>query len=1127
MGIPQFSRWLIQRYPAILALCSDTQPDADNLYVDLNNVVHLVTHAGRRDEKLLKQITVEDAISATTAALQRMVQLVRPQKRIVIAVDGVAPVAKMKEQRSRRFRKAAVGADDPRAPATCSLLKGEESQDEKHAPAFDTCKISPGTEFMEALSTGLKGYFELQARTDPLWQGREIIYSCHKSPGEGEHKIAQYLRDHRDEFDPNEVHYMYGLDADLVMLCLASKEPYFVLFRETELSNTDSHVRYTYLHLNVLRQCLQLELCGSSSEKLSRVLDDFVLLCMIIGNDFLPCLPNIAVSDHLPGVFETYREKCVQKGQYLCDGTNINFKNLAMLLEPLAEKEIASILASKDLCRRTALGDLKKESKPPTDADVRAMFYKKWGVPTTCTGRDIARSYIEGLMWTMKYYYVGCPSWTWCFPYHCAPFVSDLLEAFKNTDINGFNQKIDEDGPLTVVEQLLYICPPVSARLLPAPFRSLLISESSPLNEYIPDSVTVQGYHRALIPHIPIPVLRKSYMTTLDALACSDDIRKLVKTKSTRMLVFDGTTASWVKLAIKKANTPTPPQILAAIKTKRELQEDPFNAPENVRSLLPYNWDGAEQKQKPFDVLAWEIKKQSKGRRTSETFVVKLANSSHPNNNNNNLTPGTRVVAGYGDLVEGVVTSVEEGGADGVFSGLNVSKATGAIVSIAPDLGTTATVQSDGTVNVSTLTSKTCQLQFPACLVSTEKRRTSRQSLTTSSSYDTEMLMRTLIGREVLLTTPMNGVYGRAGKIKRLLANGHVQVAVDMAPRAEPLSALARQYVPLTKVASNLGISSAALLCLLHRLPYTTSKKNDNNPKNNNAKEAETGGASSSPPPTTYQLGLNLLNLNTAVGSDACVVASDANLPAVMPMYALSTAKAYRYLKDRTFDSVQLRHPHVEDMVSVIKELHAPLIAFLEAHADAIQEKYFLLNDELMQQQQLNLSEITSLMTLHNFALSRSREYALSKSNVEGLEKELVRIASAASSADENDSSNNTTQRIVSVPMKEVHFPALPIRSTTPTTSTLASLWWPTNRIWRRVCLWDRAAFAWPHGQIPLGARGTVVGFSAFRNQEVTLVMDDELSGCVRMPEIGLLTFRALRTPIKSLLRLPVGLLKK
>ena len=69
--------------------------------------------------------------------------------------------------------------------------------------------------FMDRLQQQLKYFVSSKISTDTLWQDCKVILSGHETPGEGEHKIMDYIRYERSkpDYDSNTRHCLYGLDA--------------------------------------------------------------------------------------------------------------------------------------------------------------------------------------------------------------------------------------------------------------------------------------------------------------------------------------------------------------------------------------------------------------------------------------------------------------------------------------------------------------------------------------------------------------------------------------------------------------------------------------------------------------------------------------------------------------------------------------------------------------------------------------------------------------------------------------------------------------------------------------------------------------------------------------------------
>lgn len=349
MGVPKFFRWMSERYPAISQLIAENRiPEFDNLYLDMNGIIHNCTHSDSDSPTF--RMTEDKMFIAIFNYIEHLFGKIRPKKLFFMAIDGVAPRAKMNQQRARRFR-TALDAEKAKEKA---LREGVEMPTED---AFDSNCITPGTDFMAKLSRQLKYFINKKISEDIDWQGVEIVLSGHEVPGEGEHKVMEYIRlaKAQPEYDSNIRHCLYGLDADLIMLGLLSHDPHFCLLREEvtfgratqKKSKELEHQNFYLMHLCSVREYLELEFQELKDPSvldfpfnMERVIDDFILMAFFVGNDFLPNLPNLHINEGaLALMFKVYKSVLPKAGGYINERGVINMMRLAILLEELSQVE--------------------------------------------------------------------------------------------------------------------------------------------------------------------------------------------------------------------------------------------------------------------------------------------------------------------------------------------------------------------------------------------------------------------------------------------------------------------------------------------------------------------------------------------------------------------------------------------------------------------------------------------------------------------------------------------------------------------------------------------------------------------------------------------------------------------
>ncbi len=406
----------------------------DNLYLDMNGIIHPCVHP----EDVPPPETEEDMFLAIFAYIDRLVRAVRPRKLLYMAIDGVAPRAKMNQQRARRFKAAQEiqEREEVEEEIRAKLVARGHKAPPKSKHSFDHNVITPGTVFMDRLAFFLRYYLHDRQTNDPTWKAVRVVLSDASVPGEGEHKIMEFVRQQRacPGFNPNTRHILHGLDADLIMLGLATHEGHFTILREevmppkgapgsapnacfvcgesghraNECPNREAKEKekaaaardaaakgksgaspgkpLQFLHLPILREYLAMEFEPLATAPgapwpvpydLERVVDDFVFLCFFVGNDFLPHLPSLDIREGAIDLLLALYKSLMPRGLggYLTHAGHVSIGRAGLILEKVGalEDEIFKRRRRKEERERSGDAARKAESASRAVAAARGV----------------------------------------------------------------------------------------------------------------------------------------------------------------------------------------------------------------------------------------------------------------------------------------------------------------------------------------------------------------------------------------------------------------------------------------------------------------------------------------------------------------------------------------------------------------------------------------------------------------------------------------------------------------------------------------------------------------------------------------------------------------------------------
>ena len=510
MGIPGLFNQFIRNIKGVI--WKNVPIFVSSLAFDLNGVFHEarnnVLGSNTTDKEVLdaiartspEQIELQIRIEILRI-ISNILEKIKPHDSLLLCVDGPAPQAKLQQQKIRR-------------------------QSSIPNPKFDSNAITPGTEFMSRLHDDIIVFIERNRALLPP----KVIYSSHLVKGEGEHKIMDYYRSKEINTGlaakKGGSHFIYGLDSDLIMLSLLSPLKNIFLYQERPEFNVRSQqyrIQTYIVNINGIKNYLL------KKRKNMIVINDFVVMCFLIGNDFLP---------HFP-VFKDI-------GATLIEFVDIYFENNFTLTSIDEEndpsinwvgfEEFINILASQENKRLIKLARKNNSLEYPSrfienslkiDEDGDEVFsYKEYSDywynnALGCT-RDLEllnnlklimdedlfhidtndkvkmiNNYLTIIAWNYLYYIKGTSAINMdlIYLYHHSPMLKDINTVLQQSNklglkISGYKSK-DQTIEFTALHQLVAVLPLKSIDLIPVELKPLFYYDSI-LRDIFPEKFIIE-----------------------------------------------------------------------------------------------------------------------------------------------------------------------------------------------------------------------------------------------------------------------------------------------------------------------------------------------------------------------------------------------------------------------------------------------------------------------------------------------------------------------------------------------------------------------------------------------------------------------------------------------------------
>lgn len=394
-----------------------------------------------------------------------------------------------------------------------------------------------------------------------------------QSAGEGEHKALEFIRKKSLEpgFDTNTSICIYSPDSDLIFLGLSTHLKHLCLFREARWSNGNENflrafereikeTKYDFVWVSLIRDYFELEYREVKKDigkvfDLERVIDDFIFVFFFIGNDFVPGMLSLEERElNFDNLINSLKDNIIDLKDYITKNGEIIWPNAVKFFRKFArkhvdlalldnkikseeeEKEINSELNLKKTESTLSLTMSLSLSKADSRSSIQELdksfilqvrslcksnpalakeyyYTEKFKIDIAQNPEEykkIVKSYLEGIQFLLKYYYKGCPSYSWFYPYHFPPLIIDLLDVKFVTEIvssDFLNFEVGE--PYDPFHHLITTVPiKEMTDLLPDSITCIITDKDSILNSFYPEKFELDcfgaRYEKGYIPIIPI-----------------------------------------------------------------------------------------------------------------------------------------------------------------------------------------------------------------------------------------------------------------------------------------------------------------------------------------------------------------------------------------------------------------------------------------------------------------------------------------------------------------------------------------------------------------------------------------------------------------------------------------------